>query len=95
MQVCQLLGTGLLGGGTYTPRADLAGGRGSWAGIPPRLEGASFRCPGLGSGCGQCRGLGPQGVEAPQPALLCFAAGTKITRRSPDVCPLRKLELRI
>ena len=50
MQVCQLLGAGL-GGGGHTHRADLAGGRGSWAGIPPRLEGEPHSdAPGIGSG---------------------------------------------
>lgn len=78
MQVCQLLGAVLLGSGGHTHRADLAGGRGSWAGIPTRLEGEPHSdTPGLGSGVWTVRGARAPGSGGPQQQLLCFAPDTK------------------
>ena len=89
MHVCQLLGAGLLGAGGQAHRADLAGDRGSWAGMAPMLEGepvTTLRHPRA-----RVRGMdGAGGWEWRPPeaaALLC--CGHKESQRSQTSAHLR------
>ena len=83
MHVCQLLGAGLLGAGGQAHRADLAGDRGSWAGMAPRLEGepvTTLRHPRA-----RVRGVdGAGGWEWGPPAAAALKASThSATRKQP------------